>query len=428
MTFVHPLFLWALTAVAVPVIIHLFSFRRHKKVYFTNVKFLKELRKESKSRSRLREILVLAARCLLLACLALAFAQPYIPLPNQEHNRAGARAVGIYIDNSFSMNNVNRQGPLLELAKTRAKELVKAFDNSDRFQIITNDFEGKHQRLYSKDDAVNIIGDIKASPAIRKLSDVLARQTEFLNGTGREDKRIYLISDAQRSTFNLQQCSPDTAINTTIIPLEPNRVNNIFVDSCWFETPLQQKGFVQKLHARIVNNGSADIDVGSARLFLNKAQTALASFSVQAGGRTNVLFTFECRQEGFNYGSVKIEDYPITFDDEVFFAFNSRLSISVCLINGKSGETAKPLESLFCSDSLFKLKTFPEQTIDYGVFKTSDVIVLNQLEDLSTGLQSELLKFTQKGGGRSDHSRAQRKSCLLQPGLNHAADACTGGV
>ncbi|MBK6523382.1 MAG: BatA domain-containing protein [Sphingobacteriaceae bacterium] len=31
MMFVYPLFLWALTAISIPIIIHLFNFRRYKK-------------------------------------------------------------------------------------------------------------------------------------------------------------------------------------------------------------------------------------------------------------------------------------------------------------------------------------------------------------------------------------------------------------
>src|SRR5687767_236761 len=119
MTFVSPLFLWALAAILVPIAIHLFNFRKYKKVYFTNVRFLKELQQESKSKSRLKEILVLIARCLTITCLVLAFCQPFIPDQNQNTLKQGSTAVGLYIDNSFSMQNVNKQGALLEVAKTR---------------------------------------------------------------------------------------------------------------------------------------------------------------------------------------------------------------------------------------------------------------------------------------------------------------------
>ncbi|MBX3164724.1 MAG: BatA and WFA domain-containing protein [Bacteroidetes bacterium] len=398
MMFVYPLFLWALAAVSVPVIIHLFNFRRYKKVYFTNVKFLKELQQESKSKSRLKEILILIARCLAIICLVLAFAQPFIPSKNSAAKISGTSALSLYIDNSFSMENVNKQGALLDIAKTRAKEVIKAFGNADKFQIITNDFEGKHQRFYTKEDALNAIEDIKISSAVRELNDVLKRQSDFLNSSGINNKKIYAFSDAQRSTFNLENLKLDTTIKTTIIPLQANQVNNVYVDTCWFETPLQQKGFIQKLHAKIVNNGNADIDAGSAKLYLNKQHIAIASFSLDANSKTEVLFTFECKQSGFNFGSVKIEDYPITFDDELFFAFNSKVNIAVSLVNGRNQSNENSFSALLKNDSLFNFRSFSEQTIDYAAFKNSDVIILNQLSELSSGLVSELLKFTEQGG------------------------------
>lgn len=403
MTFVSPLFLWALAAIAVPVIIHLFNFRKYKVVYFTNVKFLKELQQESKSKSRLKELLILAARCLAVACLVLAFTQPIIPDKNNPVKNAGANAISLYIDNSFSMENVNKQGPLLELAKTHAKEVIKVFGNADKFQIITNDFEGRHQRFHSKEDAVNVLEQIKVSSAIRDLSDVLKRQSDFLNNSNLTNKKIYIFSDTQSSTFNLDKIQPDTSILTTIVPLVANQVNNVYLDTCWFETPLQQKGFIQKLHAKVVNNGSNTIDVSSAKLFLNKQQIAIATFSLEPNSKTEIKFTFECKQSGLNYGSIKIEDYPVTFDDELFFAFNSKVNVAVCLINGREQSPVNPIaigsfSSLFKNDSLFSFNSFSEQTIDYNAFKTSDVIVLNQLSELSSGLVSELLKFSGKGG------------------------------
>ncbi len=398
MTFVYPSFLWALAALALPIIIHLFNFRRYKKVYFSNVKFLKELLHESKSKSRLKEILVLIARCLAITCLVLAFCQPVIPSENSNAAVSGANAISLYIDNSFSMENVNSQGPVLEIAKTRAKEVIKAFGNADKFQIITNDFEGRHQRFNTKEDALNLIEEIKASPSLRLFTDVAKRQTDFLNSSGLKNRKIYCLSDAQKSTFNLEKFVSDTLVKTTLIPISANKINNVYVDSCWFDTPLQQQGMIQKLKAKIVNAGNSPIEVGSAKLFLNKKQIALASFSLQANSAEEVQFTFECKQSGFNYGSVKIEDYPVTFDDELFFSFNSAVNVAVTVINGKGLEVGNSIASLFTSDSLFKFNACSEQSIDYNLFKISDVIILNQLADLSSGLLSEILKFTAKGG------------------------------
>lgn len=396
MMFVYPTFLWALLALTIPIIIHLFNFRRYKKVYFTNVKFLKELQQESKSKLRLKEILVLTARCLTIAALVFAFCQPIQVNENNALN-LGANAISIYVDNSFSMENVQKQGPLLSIAKIRAKDIVKAFGNADKFQVITNDFEGKHQRFYTKEDILNAIDEIKISPSVKLLSSVLKRQSEFLNSSNLPNKKAYAISDAQKSTFDVASIKNDTSIKTSLIPLAANQVNNIYIDTCWFETPLQQKGFIQKLHACIVNTGASSVNAGSAKLFLNKQQLALTSFSLDALSKKEVLFTFECKQTGFNYGSIKIEDYPITFDDELFFSFNSKINIGVTLISGKELKDNNAFETLFKNDSLFKLYSFSEQAVDYSAFKTSDVIVLNELQDLSSGLLSEVTKFIDQG-------------------------------
>ena len=160
MSFVFPSFLYALFAVAIPIIIHLFNFRKYKTVYFTNVKFLRELKQESQSKSRLKELLILAARILAITCLVLAFAQPVL-LDKNTKVRTGDKAIGIYIDNSFSMEGLNKNGTLLSDAKKRANEIVNAFGNADRFMLLTNDFEGKHQRLLSKEEIVDAIADVK---------------------------------------------------------------------------------------------------------------------------------------------------------------------------------------------------------------------------------------------------------------------------
>src|SRR5438477_8036061 len=116
MQFVYPSFLFALSAVAIPIIIHLFNFRKYKKIFFTNVRFLQEIKQDTKSRSQLKHLLILLARLLAVIFLVLAFAQPYLPLAKTAAIR-GLRDVSIYIDNSFSMEAVGKSGSLIEVAR-----------------------------------------------------------------------------------------------------------------------------------------------------------------------------------------------------------------------------------------------------------------------------------------------------------------------
>lgn len=397
MSFIFPTFLYALFILAIPVLIHLFNFRKYKKVYFTNVKFLRELKQESQSKSRLKEILILVCRLLALFCLVMAFAQPYLP-DNNFKIKPGNKAIGIYIDNSFSMEGINKNGSLFNNAKKRAKEIIAAFGNTDRFMLLTNDFEGKHQRMLSLEEMNDAIDEVTISPAVKQLSSVIKRQNDFLKTEGANDLRQFLISDFQKSTSDFNNLKADTLVNSVFVPVTANTADNVFIDTCWFESPVQQKGMIQKLNVRICNKSNKNIENGTLKLFINKHPSGIASFNVTAFSKTETLITFECKTEGFNYCSLTIDDYPIVFDDELFFTFNSKPGIRALIVNGKNCNTGTYFKNLMQNDSLFIFHENNEQAIDYSLFNTIHLLILNELETFSSGLIAELNKYIANGG------------------------------
>ncbi len=396
MNFLFPTFLIGLAAIAIPIIIHLFNFRKYKKVYFTNVQFLKELKQESDSKSKLKEWLILAMRILAISCLVFAFAQPFIP--GKVKTIQGEKAISIYIDNSFSMESTNKKGTLLENAKTLATEIVNTFNASDKFQLLTNDFEGKHQRFISKEEFVEQLNDVKISSATKSISDVIKRQQDFLQNSSAKNKRIFLLSDFQKNTSVFSKSDMDTSNAISCIPIASSEVNNVYIDSVWFETPVQQYETQQIIHAVVINKSNKDIENGSLKLYINDAQVSLASFNVSAGNKKDVSISFTVKVKGINKGVLKIEDYPITYDDNFYFSFNAQTIINALVINGKDTKTAGNFKSLMQNDSLFVYKENSDASIDYSVFAKTNIIVLNELNTITSGLTSELQKFVNAGG------------------------------
>ena len=396
MNFLFPTFLIGFAAIAIPIIIHLFNFRKYKKVYFTNVQFLKELKQESDSKSKLKEWLILAMRILAIACLVFAFAQPFIP--GKVKTVQGEKVISIYIDNSFSMESTNKKGTLLENAKTYATEIVNTFNASDKFQLLTNDFEGKHQRFISKEEFIEQLNDVKISSATKVINDVIKRQQDFLQNSSSKNKRIFLLSDFQKNTSVISKTDIDTSIAITCIPITSSEVNNVYIDSVWFETPVQQYETQQIVHAVVINKSNKDIENGSLKLYINEAQVSLSSFNVSAGNTKDVSISFTVKIKGINKGVLKIEDYPITYDDNFYFSFNAQTTINALVINGKDSKTAGNFRSLMQDDSLFIYKENNEASIDYSVFAKTNIIVLNELSMLTSGLTSELQKFVNAGG------------------------------
>src|SRR5258708_19414475 len=105
MLFLHPAFLFALISLAIPVLIHLFNFRRYQKVYFSNVQFLKEIQEQQSSRRNLKERLILAARLLALMFLVFAFSKPYIPGQNFL-NFSKYTTVTIFVFHTYSIKTI----------------------------------------------------------------------------------------------------------------------------------------------------------------------------------------------------------------------------------------------------------------------------------------------------------------------------------
>lgn len=396
MNFLFPTFLIGLAAIAIPIIIHLFNFRKYKKVYFTNVQFLKELKQESDSKSKLKEWLILAMRILAIACLVFAFAQPFIS--SKTKTVQGEKAVSIYIDNSFSMESTNKAGTLLENAKQYATEIVNTFNASDKFQLLTNDFEGKHQRLISKEEFIEQLNEVKISSANKPMNDVIKRQQDFLQNSSSKNKRIFLLSDFQKNTSVISKSDIDTSIAISCIPIASSEISNVYIDSVWFENPVQQFGTQQTIHAVIINKSNKDIENGSLKLYINDVQVSLASFNITTGNKKDVSISFAVKMKGINEGVLKIEDYPITYDDNFYFSFNAQTTINALVINGKDTKTAGNFKSLMQNDSLFIFKESNESDIDYSAFSSTNIIVLNELSALTSGLTSELQKFAKNGG------------------------------
>src|SRR5579862_8149929 len=104
MSFLTPLFLVGLGAVAVPILIHLIQRERKRVVQFPSLMFLQRIPYQSVRRRRIRHWLLLAMRLAALARVVLAFARPVIQQGALAIAPAGgAREVVILLDRSASM-------------------------------------------------------------------------------------------------------------------------------------------------------------------------------------------------------------------------------------------------------------------------------------------------------------------------------------
>jgi len=392
MNFLYPGFLFFLLAVAIPVLIHLFNFHRFRKVYFSNVQFLKAVQEQNSSREKLKNLLVLFSRILAIIFLVLAFSRPYLSSDNAVRPDTG-NLISIYIDNSYSMEAVNKEGTLLDEAKRRAKEIAGKFSPNDRFQLTTNDFEGRHQRLAGYEELLNLIDEVKISPAERNLQQVIIRQR--VADAGQRSRSNYILSDFQQSFTGKKLIEAD-AEPVSLIRLQANTLPNIAVDSIWSLSPAHlpdaQEKFVVKLHNYSAEAGN-DIPL---KLVVNNQQRAVARLSIPAGKSVTDTLNFSGLSSGWQKASVSIKDFPLTFDDELKFTFKVSTGLKLLHISGDPAE--RHISSLFGRDSYFRLTSMPETNILYSAFAEYKLIILSGLKTPSSGLAQQLKTYIQHGG------------------------------
>lgn len=396
MNFIHPLFLFALTALAIPIIIHLFNFRKFKKVYFTNVRFLAEIQSETKKQSTIKQWLILAARLLAIAALVIAFAQPFIPTSPQQKKAGTQNTVSVYIDNSLSMESLSTNGTLLEIAKSKALEIAAAYSPSDLFQLLTNDFEGRHQRFVSLDEFRSLVDEVRFSSSTRKLSEVVSRQNELLSESRNVTRDAYILSDFQKSTANLQGIVPDTSITLYLIQLKADMRDNLYIDTLFFASPTHQPGQPALLTVRFRNASDKGFEKIPVKLHINNVQKAIASFNIEPNSFIEVLLPYTENSAGIQYGVLEISDYPVIYDNKFYFAYKVLPTIPVLSISGNGEDLF--LKVLFQSDSVFSYRNVSDKKLDYSSFNQYSLIILNKLQDIPSGLADELFRFIQNGG------------------------------
>ena len=393
MQFLYPTFLWALLALAIPIIIHLFSFRRYRKVFFTNVRFLKEIKEETSSRQKIKNLLVLAARCLAVLGLVFAFAQPF--LPQQDKVLQGERSVSIFIDNSFSMNALSQDVPLFEKAKQRAREIVQAYAPEDRFQILTNDFEGRHQRLISKEDALALIDEIKPSPASREFSKVMQRQQQALNLGKAPNKIAYILSDFQKNVSDFAAYK-DTSMQVNLIPLQAVQEKNIAIDSAWFEAPVQMLNQVSQMVVKVRNYSTEPAENVRVTLKHDGQEKPVGTFNIPAKSVVTDTVNITILHTGWHEATLTLSDYPVQFDDNYNFAFYVAEQINILTINDNLPN--KYISAAFGNSSYFKTTDQNSKSIDYSKLAQYQLIVLNETSNISSGLAAELNTYAKNGG------------------------------
>jgi hypothetical protein len=387
MTFLYPSFLWAMSVLAIPVIVHLFNFRKSRKIYFSNTRFIQQVQEATSAKRRLKHYLVLFSRLLFLFFLVLVFAQPIIPASDQL--QTGENVV-LYVDNSQSMSApVEGNQQAIDASLSIARNIVENFPPDIRYRLLTNDFAPFSNSLKTRNEVVDLLSQVRLAGRSRSAREI----SERLRRLGHEQE-VFWISDFQVSTTG-QPLPPDSLKRWHLIPLQTLTSDNIFVDTAYLDKPFAIGGERNTLIMKFYNEGAQPRDQFTARLVMDGLQTGTASLALPANGSVEASFDLPTGLSGAHKAVISFTDTPITFDNKFFGVINFSDRVRVMEIKQDAKTTV--VEKVFGNKAVFDFASATSKSIDYSRLGLTDLIVLNELPEIDNALLQALQNYLASG-------------------------------
>ena len=384
--------LWGLLALLIPILIHLFNFRRHKLVYFSNTAVLRSIQQENAKTRKLKYLVTLLLRCLFIVALVLAFAFPYNPEKQLNVNTA-ENLVGVYIDNSMSMKGQSVRTTLMEDARQSARDLVHQLNPSNRYLLMTNSFEIQNEYPMNREEMLDQLDRMAPDGAPVPLGEVVDRFGMLVRQHGFPTSTLFVYSDFQDNTFDLSAAKADTTMQIVVVPMTPEFTSNLYIDSVWLASPVVQPGLTNDLNVRIVNAGDKEVKGLPVTFTMNGVMAASTTVDLEKNGTQEVVMQFVVDHAGDQRCTVSLNDYPIIFDDTYDFVVSVKPSLFVIEL----GSDPTGCALLFDDDEQFRYTQMEPSRFDLDQLAKAQLIIVNESASLNETLQQTLLNYVDDG-------------------------------
>jgi len=376
MQFKNPELLYALFLLLIPIIIHLFQLRRFHKIDFTNVAFLKKVTIQTRKSSQLKKWLTLLIRLLALACIVIAFAQPFTASKTALNTKKESI---LYVDNSFSMQAKGASGPLLQRA---LQNLYEQPLGDEKISWFTNNFSKK---LASPQDFKTAILNVPYVQKQLSPSEILLKSNQLFSDDPEATKRLILISDFQQS-----QSFPEIpeGLQIDAIHVKPLAKSNISIDSVYIQS---KSVTATKLGVDVSAMGSVP-ETASISLYNGKDLIAKSAIDFSENSRNSISFDVE--NNGAFKGKLEITDANLSFDNELFFSMNEPAKIKVLAINEAKSNF---LQRIF-EPTEFDYTQQSFRDLSYNIIPEQNFVILNELKEIPASLSAAINDFVSQGG------------------------------
>jgi len=331
MQFVHPLFLLGLSAVAVPIIIHLVYKIKARQVEFPTIRFLRAIDKKVARRQRLQELLLLLLRCMALIMLALALAGPaWKPSGGASPGKSSGVAAVIVLDDSYSMSLVDGESSVFSRAKSLAGEILKTLTAGDSVCVLTS--RGDPAMSRDPNSLARNLPALDPSLGGQALGPEVKAALKLLDKTEAVQRELYVISDFQQRASELKDI--DFAVphlTTVLIPVPPTHRENAAITALEQISPFATTATPFRVRVNAANRGAAPASVNlTVRIDGKSAAEQLVALGPKSS--TTLAMDLNFDKPGWKLISAEIEKDALPADNKRLLAVRvrSKLGVLIC--------------------------------------------------------------------------------------------------
>ncbi|ODS53739.1 MAG: hypothetical protein ABS36_14065 [Acidobacteria bacterium SCN 69-37] len=435
MSFLAPIFLVGLAAVAVPILVHLIQRERRTVVEFPSLMFVRRIPYESSERRRIHNWPLLLLRLAALAAIVTAFARPFATVDPVAAAVTGDREVVVLLDRSASMG----YGDRWSRAQAEARRVIDGLDTGDRATLVLFDdtpeetvrATADHGTLRAAvDNAAVSSGATRFAPALR-----LAQSRLATSGGARQD--VFLITDFQRSGWARQEDVqwPEGATFTPIA-IADEATESVAATGVVLEREAFSGAERVTVTAALANRGNSAVSRLDVALEIDGRVVERRDVDIAPESTTAVSFEPVTVSESNVQAVIRAGTDKLPQDNAFYFVLSPSRPVSVLVVQGDETPAAA---GRFLSTALdlgrepaFRSEIVSSARLTPAQLEGRSVVVVNDAA-LGSAAAALLTSFVERGGGLflvlGDRSPAGADWPLLPGALSAPVDrlAVRGG-
>jgi hypothetical protein len=421
-SFLNPILLFALTAVSVPIIIHLLNRRNFQRVVWAAMRFLNTSVEKNQRRMRIEDMILLALRCLLVVLIALMLARPALRSNNLAFLGAKATVV-LLLDNSYSMCQSDGVSTRFDKARLAAEEMVGSLPSGSSVALLlASDIVNPVIAEPTLDANLvrKVIREARVSDHATDLLPAFKQAVDILRKTRNLQKEICLVTDNQalgwKQMLELEKLFAEARkqqVQTRVVMVGEPETQNIGVSRLTISSGLTPLNQPIRVEAQVRNYGREEVKSVKVSLAVDgdvPMDEAVVDV-LPAGTAKGVSLFARLRSEGYHSIMVRVPADRLPADDRRTLAVRAIREVRVLLADGDPGREPRDSQVFFLRHALqpvpvpeasqyyIKTTVIPGLELASARFDDYDAVILANVSEVPANMLPALELFVKRGGG-----------------------------